>query len=620
MENPVSNRMMREIRFMNRSGQKPLLSRMEWMSAAALFIAFYLYLLLVIRPELIGQYQQPAFYTGSAFLKKFLNRPGGLLDYASAFLSQSFFIPWLGAAVITALGILICLLSSRLSGKSFPGWGMSLLIPLAALHSRYSFQISSVLGLVLALAILVAYSMMRPRSACMRAALLVFLAGLVHILAAGMLLFFSAMAVLFEITDQNLSWARRVIPVVFLLLGALIFPYLSAVRFFPVNLRQAFFQALPFSQERALLPASWALLILPLGIMILGRIRGEKRPSFGLKRRPVLLDDLVLFLLCAGACVLSDQPKIRGLLETGHLARLGTWEAMLDRARRKFERDLFTTVYVNLALCHAGRMSESMFTFPQAFGAAGLIPPADALSCPPMQRSDIFLKLGLINESEHWAYESMASNDDSPWTLIRLCQIHGLKNEPAPAARYARLIRRSPLFGSMHLGLEVTTDAVKLTSPELAGLRKVMPVNDFIIQPNVPPDYLLRLLEQDPGNRPAFEYLMAYRLLSGNLKGFIEVLPRWKAFQDSEIPRHFQEALLMTLAWNPDQASLLDAYPVRSNILDGFKEFQRTLSNYGGNLRAAQAALYQNFGGTYWYYFLYIMPGTKKNANIRGSD
>ena len=68
------------------------------------FIGFYLYLWLDVDLRLIyhgaGEIINfPSFFTGWAFFKEFLSRPGGLVEYAGAFLSQLFYIGWAGALI-----------------------------------------------------------------------------------------------------------------------------------------------------------------------------------------------------------------------------------------------------------------------------------------------------------------------------------------------------------------------------------------------------------------------------------------------------------------------------------------------------------------------------------------
>lgn len=66
------------------------------------FVLFYLYLWLGVDLRLIYSCTEvitnfPVFYKGWVFFSDFLSRPGGLVEYTGAFLSQFFYIGWAGA-------------------------------------------------------------------------------------------------------------------------------------------------------------------------------------------------------------------------------------------------------------------------------------------------------------------------------------------------------------------------------------------------------------------------------------------------------------------------------------------------------------------------------------------
>lgn len=70
------------------------------------FLLFYLYFWLVVDLRLLYEgggviTNFPAFFTGWTFFRGFLSRPGGLVEYLSALLSQLFYYSWAGALVVT---------------------------------------------------------------------------------------------------------------------------------------------------------------------------------------------------------------------------------------------------------------------------------------------------------------------------------------------------------------------------------------------------------------------------------------------------------------------------------------------------------------------------------------
>jgi hypothetical protein len=62
-----------------------------------------------VDPRLIFPRQGPVFLTGWAFFGQHLDRPGGLTEYAAAFLSQLHALGWPGAAVLAAMAAAIAL-------------------------------------------------------------------------------------------------------------------------------------------------------------------------------------------------------------------------------------------------------------------------------------------------------------------------------------------------------------------------------------------------------------------------------------------------------------------------------------------------------------------------------
>ncbi len=81
--------------------------------AILFFIFFYLYVCIHLDPRLIyhgysGFTQFPVFSVGWSFFKEFAGHPGGLTEYAAAFLSQYYYFSWIGALIITTIGWLVC--------------------------------------------------------------------------------------------------------------------------------------------------------------------------------------------------------------------------------------------------------------------------------------------------------------------------------------------------------------------------------------------------------------------------------------------------------------------------------------------------------------------------------
>ena len=108
------------------------------------YLLFFLYVLLIINPELIYHYQQQGFSFSKYFLYEYLSYPGGIAEYISLLLFQLNILLVTGAILYTLLVLIInniagCLISEKNNIiydllKFLPG------ILIAGLLTNYSFH------------------------------------------------------------------------------------------------------------------------------------------------------------------------------------------------------------------------------------------------------------------------------------------------------------------------------------------------------------------------------------------------------------------------------------------------------------------------------------------------
>jgi hypothetical protein len=136
-------------------------------------------------------------------------------------------------------------------------------------------------------------------------------------------------------------------------------------------------------------------------------------------------------------------------------------------------------------------------------------------------------------------------------------------------------------------------------------LRAFVSTSDFIISSRTTiEDILVHLLEQNPKNRMAFEYLMAHYLLIGNLEAFIANLPRLDDFNYDGIPRHYEEAAAFYLSQVAQQPEL-DGIIINEHTRRALDRFRQRANALQGHPGAAWDALAPEFGNTYWFYCMF---------------
>ena len=151
---------------------------------------------------------------------------------------------------------------------------------------------------------------------------------------------------------------------------------------------------------------------------------------------------------------------------------------------------------------------------------------------------------------------------------------------------------------------EIESDPELLTDNFIQRLRSLMIDADYVVY-NTPLDrVLLSLLEKNKYNHMAFEYLIAWYLLTRDLDKFGENIHRLHDFNYSKIPRRFEEALLI-IANIQKKKFDLTGFNISSNAVARFNNFNQTLSQNQGDMNKALNELKKDYGDSYFYYYIY---------------
>jgi hypothetical protein len=258
-----------------------------------------------------------------------------------------------------------------------------------------------------------------------------------------------------------------------------------------------------------------------------------------------------------------------------------------------------------------------MFTYPQSKGMAGLLMNQTWCLAWPEEASNVSWKLGLVNESQHWAHEALEHKGPTPDLLKRLGIIYMMKNDHKAANRFFLNLKKVPFkekTAENLIRLNENPSELDLNS-EYKYIRSCMLVEDLISVAGPTLPELELLLKQNPKNKMAFEYIIACYLLNGNVKEIWNHIPYIAAMTSFKIPRHVQEALMVNAALTPK----FDLNQLRKIVhplnLNRFVEYEQIFRKYGGNKNSAQQYLKIRFGDTYWYYLMFVKPSSRQSEN-----
>jgi len=270
-----------------------------------------------------------------------------------------------------------------------------------------------------------------------------------------------------------------------------------------------------------------------------------------------LLQTLLLLAVAAGVIGSLFREDRKLLLQVDYCFQRGMWMQVLSAARRlPVERHNLVVAHdVNRALYHTGRLPYDMFLYPQHAESLLLERPmeqADPASQGVMCAGIVgtYYELGRLNDAEHWAHEFLQLAGDYPWVFRMLARINIVKGQPEAARVFLRhfVALRSDIEGETWAGnclRRLDADPQCSADDEVRRLRTWMPTSDVATSRWSEERLLTALLKDNRNNRMAFEYLMAFYLLTGQVGKVAENLHRLDDFDYQGIPRLYEEALLV---------------------------------------------------------------------------
>jgi hypothetical protein len=609
--------------------------------ALGLFVVFYFYVLLRVRPELFYQQKPDVFLFDSHFFATYLDQPGGLVEYASAFMSPLLALGWLGALVITLSAALVCLATRQFVAAFAPTAGSVVflipLLPILMTLGQYNHPLRVCVGLCVVLGLACAYVRIGQRHPAVRLAAFAVASALAYYAAAGLYAVFALLCGIFEWRVHGHRWLGAGCA-----LSAVVVPIGAGAWLCHLSIADAYrglllpteryWLAVPSSALVSQAIRASLLLSFPVAALVAawrGRradspaapreaqppaqrpedaVEADRRSTSGL--RLAIQSAALIVAGVAADLLLFDVPTKYALL-VAYSAEREQWADVLTYAGRLPPSDAWNVFHVNRALYHRGELLERMFAHPQvANSVPTLTLQFDSLTTTaqraPLECSDVLFDLGRINESEHMAYEALESLGERPHTLQRLVYLHAIKGEPDAARRFLAVLERSLLYRGWACDClrQLDADPTLASVPEVASRRALMVERDSTEKLGLE-TMLGQLLDRNPRNRMALEYLMAYYLLTRQIDKVAANLRRFDDLDQAGLPRHCEEAILIYLDTPGSQAVDLGKRLIRPETRRRGVEFVQAASRFRGNPAAAFAALYPDFGDSYFFFYVF---------------
>ncbi len=589
------------------------------------FIFLTLYYQIFYKSSLYYHFHQPIFLFDKTYFREFLGYPGGISEWAAQFFFQFLYIDIVGAILIALITIALFIAIHRVivkSGSASLGLVLAML-PVSFLliqQNSYHYPLIISVKFLLAVSLFLFYMKISSRFRLIPILLSIFI---YYLLGGWIYLFWTVLCIIFELMFTQDT--ERYVFAGMLATFYLLVPLIAARFFFSMTLNEAyryltpaifFFPPFQFTFSTSLYLMFAALPVLLIVLFIYRKFAGEKlsRLFKRLDKLPRWLNPVLQFVivLLIGGWVLTisfdkvEQSKIR----VDQLAEQEKWIDLLKVAVDIQKYDWMVNFQVNRALYHTGQLLDNLFAYWQIAGTDGLFVNRIIASQICVQASDLYFDLGHINASQELAYEAQTKFKYNPRILKRLAMTN-LINGQYPASRmFLDLLEKSLVHRkwAQHYQKYLWNEAL-ITDDDLIALKRLLqPKTDFFIMKDKPYYDLDMLLESNPYNHMALEYLLAYYMLDDKLKPFLERIKDLERFGYTKIPRHVEEVLLLTNILSPESININD-YAINQTTIENFIRFNTILLENSANPKKAQSQLIkENLNNTYWYYLRYLNP------------
>jgi len=273
--------------------------------------------------------------------------------------------------------------------------------------------------------------------------------------------------------------------------------------------------------------------------------------------------------------------------------------------------DPFVNFEYNKALANTGKLAENLLNYPQLAGSRGLFLDGAVTSDVPFICSDQYYDLGFINESAHWTFEAQTIFPNSPRLMKRLVQIHLITGQYKIAEKFLNRLSENMLYqdwvNEYRKFIQDTSLVAK--DPEFAWKRKCQPLGNFTA--NTYEDKLYKLMEANPANRMAWEYLLCSSLLDTDLGTFEKLLRENKTFPKSPLPRSWDEAMVL-FSYIKQTTPGPEDVRFSPEKQKQFVSFIKAMKPFGNDWKSARQSLKNDFGTTFWYYTKCLSPKVTK--------
>ena len=282
------------------------------------------------------------------------------------------------------------------------------------------------------------------------------------------------------------------------------------------------------------------------------------------------------------------------------------FENIIKEAKKKEPENRIQTLYVNYALAQEGRLMEDMFAFPQAYGPDGLLPnPHRGKTTRNINEfwfiGHFYYEIGYIDKAHRIAVDELVFSGVTPSYTKLMVKCLLADGHIVAAKKYLTLLNHTLFHRKWAKTYLTMLENPQVLKQAFSDVKKFEPKRTRIISYS-PADNLLSVLEQQPLNPLAFNYLCAYSLLKKQPAFLVDNVWVLAELGYKELPKHYQEALMIYQLDHPDEKIDLEGMKVNQECVKAFYSFGAQFSNDKQPVLTNYSKTYKNMYLLYWFF------------------
>jgi hypothetical protein len=562
-------------------------------------LAVFLFWELLYPCALSFQEQYQLFLFNSDYFVQRIVKPGGFADYIAEFLTQFYYISWIGAIilaiVITLLQRMVWILSKR-NGANDSYYCFSFIPSILLLFymGDENVMLSFVISLLIVLLAIYGYIQIEKKTNLHKYIYIFILTPIFYWLFGANVLVFIGFIIIKELINRN--FGISVLSLIYVLAIILI-----TAQFLQYPLYRLF-GGINYYRYPAYIPYMQIIMVIILLVtpFIIPRIsiKFVNKPYKQLIMGVVIFGGGFIFIKYGFNTLKYD------LIEYDYLVRNQQWDKIINKACKNQATTPLSVSCVNFALAQTGQLGDRLFEFYQN-GGEGLFPSFQRDMMSPLSTSEIFYQLGMVNDAQRYTFEAqeaIPNYNKSGRCTRRLAETNLINGDYEVAAKYLRTLQKSLFYSkwaNKTMALLNNEKAIN-ADPVYGTIRSFrQKKTDYLFSDREMDQMLGMLFVGNYNNRMAFEYLMAYELLQRDLKHFNAYYPLGRYANFDHIPRSYQEALVYM--WTQSHPNFNGMpWSISQDVCEDVTNFARTYINNPNDASLKDGVL----GKTFWSYLL----------------